>query len=451
MGFPQQSSGRGSPELRLSDSEREDEGKKDDAAYESFCFEDSNNCPKRPRTHMHMHMHMRTSYRIALVGILAIVVALRFLGQSENNHNGNDVGWDDETHRAWEVYLVGNKNKHEHEYHANPRYNDAYAGLGAAGSLLGSASQTTETETQSEAESAKAKAMATTTMTLATISTAVGGDFLYFNQSSAFARLNPLEADFFYYQEGWEAQVTQALCAVATTAAMLNSLRDVGPGFELPMDPVYEPFLWATQHNLLASAATNDCVREALGGNLANAEAVYHLGLGLAMVPRLANCFLAKNGYTATGHPAGPFHATERDDDDDDDNDDEATDASSEMKDRVVAALKDPSSRVLYNYDRGGMGQGPLGHGHWSPLGGYHEATDSFLVMDVAKYKHPMVWASWDDLWSGASTVDGCGEALSLPDTLVWSAPFDKILGMIGPRCIPGHRGFVVVEPVEHI
>ena len=168
---------------------------------------------------------------------------------------------------------------------------------------------------------------------------------------------------------------------------MLNSLRDVGPGFELPMDPVYEPFLWATQHNLLASAATNDCVREALGGNLANAEAVYHMGLGLAMVPRLANCFLTKNGYTATGHPAIPSNATENDD------------ASSKMKDRVVAALKDLFSRVLYNYDRGGMGQGPLGHGHWSPLGGYHEATNSFLVMDVAKYKHPMVWASWDDLY----------------------------------------------------
>ena len=153
------------------------------------------------------------------------------------------------------------------------------------------------------------------------------------------------------------------------------------------MDPVYVPFPWATQNDLLGSAATDDCVLEALGGTIFNALAVYHMGLGLTMVPRLANCFLQSNGYVAQGHPAlGSDKA--------------------QMKAMVLEALADPSQRVIYNYDRGGIGQGPLGHGHWSPLGGYHAKSDSFLVMDVAKYKHPMVWVSWDDLWGGAAT---CG------------------------------------------
>ena len=226
-------------------------------------------------------------------------------------------------------------------------------------------------------------------------------------------------------------QHTQALCAVATTAALINSFRDLGPQFVLPMDPVYSPFPWATQANILNSADTNPCVLDAVGGTIFNRDAVYHMGLGLAMVPNLANCFLESNGYHATGYSAA------------------AVSEKTNIKALVVEALKDPSHRVIYNYDRGGIGQGPLGHGHWSPLGGYHEATDSFLVMDVSKYKHPMVWVSWDDLWSGAATMkDNCGQALSF-EFVDWSKPFKVISDNLQGRCIPGSRGFVVVSPVD--
>jgi len=338
-----------------------------------------------------------TSYRVALTGILALCVAFRLLRVSDDHVVSRDDGslsyWDGETHHLWEEF----------------------ASSGAAAGLLGT---TTHHDNTQSVE-----------MTIST-TTKAGGRLLYFNESSAFAMLNPLEADFFYYQQGWEAQINQALCAVATTAALLNSLRDVSPQFDLPMDPVYEPFPWATQKELLASAVDNPCVRDALGGNMNNAAAVYHMGLGLTMVPRLANCFLEGNGYLAKGHPAVPS---------DDEN------ASAAMKSLVVAALKDPASRVLFNYDRGGIGQGPLGHGHWSPLGGYHEHSDSFLVMDVAKYKHPMVWVSWKDLWSGAATVDNCGEMLSFDD-IDWTAGFAGVWEYIETRCVPGHRGFVVVE-----
>lgn len=241
--------------------------------------------------------------------------------------------------------------------------------------------------------------------------------------------LDPMKSDFFHYQQGWEAQITQALCAIATTAAMLNSLRDVGPQFELPMDPVYKPFPWATQKHLLEAAQTNPCVLEALGGTLANAAAVFHMGLGLHMVPKLANCVLGPNHYEAIAYPA-----------------DGTTLAKESIKSIVLDALEDPNKRVIYNYDRGGIGQGPLGHGHWSPLGG--TSNDSFLVMDVAKYKHPMVWVAWDDLWSGAATLDYCGTTLALVDGLDWSfGARAGIMKYLQSRCIPGYRGFVVVQP----
>lgn len=226
----------------------------------------------------------------------------------------------------------------------------------------------------------------------------------------------------------------QALCAIATTAALLNSLRDTGPGFVLPIDPTYRPFPWATQKFLLDSAATSTCIRTALGGTMENEYAVYHMGLGMSMVPRLANCILYPNMYEAVPYPA---------------DDDSKKDA---MKEMVLQALKDPASRVIYNYDRGGIGQGPMGHGHWSPIGGYHEATDSFLIMDVAKYKHPMVWVSWEQLWSGAATIDTCGETLSLTTHIDWSGGFSSLGSVLRDylvsRCNPGHRGFVIVSPV---
>ena len=36
-----------------------------------------------------------------------------------------------------------------------------------------------------------------------------------------------------------------------------------------------------------------------------------------------------------------------------------------------------------------------FGEGHISPLGGYHEATDHALLLDVSKYKNPPHSAHW--------------------------------------------------------
>jgi len=339
-----------------------------------------------------------------VVGIFLCGIAIRLFsfsdsstttttGRIQTSITATTSYWDDERHQEWQDYLATRHSKSM-----------------AAGSLLGSNS-------------------ALLTESTTSVGSSSGGNLLYFNETSAFAKLDPMQADFFHYQNGWEAQITQALCAIATTAAALNSLRDVGPQFELPMDPTYKPYPFATQANILGSADTDDCVVQALGGNINDRDAVYHMGLGLTMVPRLANCFLARNGYEATAHPG-------------------VSSEEASIKAIVLEALKDPSKRVVYNYDRGGIGQGPMGHGHWSPLGGYHEATDSFLVMDVAKYKHPMVWVPWDNLWSGAATIDNCGETLELKK-IDWSVGYSRLVEYLATRCIPGKRGFVVLQPMD--
>ncbi|KAK1747530.1 hypothetical protein QTG54_001493 [Skeletonema marinoi] len=57
----------------------------------------------------------------------------------------------------------------------------------------------------------------------------------------------------------------------------------------------------------------------------------------------------------------------------------------------------------MINYHRQGLGQ--VGGGHFSPLGSYHPPTDSFLIMDVAKYKYPPVWVGAATLFSSLSTL----------------------------------------------
>jgi glutathione gamma-glutamylcysteinyltransferase len=45
---------------------------------------------------------------------------------------------------------------------------------------------------------------------------------------------------------------------------------------------------------------------------------------------------------------------------------------------------------VIAAYNRAGLGQS--GGGHFSPLAGYHAASDLTLVLDVARFKYPPHW-----------------------------------------------------------
>lgn len=76
---------------------------------------------------------------------------------------------------------------------------------------------------------------------------------------------------------------------------------------------------------------------------------------------------------------------------------------------KVKNALKSPGTYVIANFsempnlDRGG---------HFSPIAAYHEATDSFLIMEVSRYKFPPFWVTRKTLWEKMNTVDaGSGKA----------------------------------------
>ena len=50
------------------------------------------------------------------------------------------------------------------------------------------------------------------------------------------------------------------------------------------------------------------------------------------------------------------------------------------------------SEFLIVSYGRAGLGQ--TGDGHFSPIGAYHQATDSVLILDVARFKYPPHWVS---------------------------------------------------------
>ncbi|MDI1300441.1 MAG: phytochelatin synthase family protein [bacterium] len=70
----------------------------------------------------------------------------------------------------------------------------------------------------------------------------------------------------------------------------------------------------------------------------------------------------------------------------------------------IAENLKHPSNYVIVGYKRSAVGQ--QGGGHFSPVGAYDEASDSFLILDVNPASAGWVWMSASTLVNGMRTFD---------------------------------------------
>jgi glutathione gamma-glutamylcysteinyltransferase len=59
---------------------------------------------------------------------------------------------------------------------------------------------------------------------------------------------------------------------------------------------------------------------------------------------------------------------------------------------------------LVANYSRRALGQ--TGDGHFSPIGGFHAATDQVLVLDTARFKYPPHWVPVDLLFRAMQEED---------------------------------------------
>ena len=230
----------------------------------------------------------------------------------------------------------------------------------------------------------------------------------------------------------------------------MKRFRDVdnvsGLTFDLPVDQKYDPYPYATQNDILLG----DCVRsnviqegDVKPGGGAHVDGVFKppYGLNMNQVADLFRCHTSDE-WEVTVHEVDPNQIS-----------------LSKMRFDIKAALIDPDARVLINYHRKEIGQ--VGGGHFSPIGGYHAPTDSFLIMDVAKYKYPPVWVGAANLFTSLATIDKCahydypkaqerlvdnesdGTTKHLFNPLT-ADEYAEALNVLG--CEPGYRGYVILQ-----
>lgn len=176
--------------------------------------------------------------------------------------------------------------------------------------------------------------------------------------------------NYFYLAEQFRTQDEPTFCGLSTLAMALNSLRID------PMRTWKGAWRWFNEQNL-ACCTGPDEVREA--------------GLSFDMFRCLAGC----NGADVVArrapepHEAQELHAA----------------FLTEFRTAVSAVSRSQERECLVVcYSREVLGQ--TGAGHFSPIGGYHEATDSALIMDVARFKYPPHWVPLEDVARGMSQVD---------------------------------------------
>jgi hypothetical protein len=177
--------------------------------------------------------------------------------------------------------------------------------------------------------------------------------------SDARAAFLPLTANFV-------TQKTQSYCGVASMVMVLNALNAPAPAV-----PEYEPFHTFTQDNALDEKT--DLIRPR--------ELLLHRGMTLDQL-----------GQLIALHPVAVevVHAADT--------------SLDQFRSKAREALARPGHFVIVNFLRTALGEEK--YGHISPLAAYDAAADRFLMLDVARYKYPPVWATASDLFNAMNTID---------------------------------------------
>ena len=161
-------------------------------------------------------------------------------------------------------------------------------------------------------------------------------------------------------------QERQTLCSVATGVSILNALP-----IKRPVDPKYKPYPFFTQANYF-----NDRVAA-----IVDRPTTLRIGQTLEQAAKV---------MTVHGATARHIHA--------------ADSSAAEFRRIAKQNMAEQNNFVAINYRRNFVGQPP--GAHFSPLGAYDAATDSFLILDVARYKFPPVWVPAEDLFRAMNTMD---------------------------------------------
>lgn len=166
--------------------------------------------------------------------------------------------------------------------------------------------------------------------------------------------------------EYFETQRNEAYCSVATSVMALNAL-----GIRRPESTQYPDFPYFSQEDFFRG----------VDPQVANAAQVSREGMTLDQLSATLSAFPID---------VRKFHAADL--------------TLGQFRDLIRDTTGHSDRFVLLNFRRVEIGE--AGGGHWSPLAAYDAASDSALLLDVARYKYPAVWVPVTQLYAGAQAVD---------------------------------------------
>lgn len=164
---------------------------------------------------------------------------------------------------------------------------------------------------------------------------------------------------FFSLSEQFHTQAEPAYCALGSLVVALNALA-IDPGR-----------LWKGPWRWFDESLLDCCVP---------LDVVAKRGVTLTELACLAECNGAK--ATLARAPSGV----------------------GALREEIIQAARAGDRVVIVGYDRSVLGQ--TGSGHYSPIGGYHPATDRALLLDVARFKYPPHWVPLERLFRAIATTD---------------------------------------------
>ncbi|MFL9919495.1 phytochelatin synthase family protein [Paraburkholderia fungorum] len=176
----------------------------------------------------------------------------------------------------------------------------------------------------------------------------------------------PHNQSYWPLSEYFETQRNEAYCSVATSVMALNAL-----GIRRPESTQYPDFPYFSQEDFFRN----------VDPQVANAARVSKEGMTLDQLSAALNAFPVE---------VKKFHAADL--------------TLAQFRDLIRDTTGHSDRFALLNFRRVEIGE--AGGGHWSPLAAYDAASDSALLLDVARYKYPAVWVPLTQLYAAAQAVD---------------------------------------------
>lgn len=159
-------------------------------------------------------------------------------------------------------------------------------------------------------------------------------------------------------------QINQAYCGVASSVMILNALQ-----IPAPVDKAYAPYPYFTQDNFFTPNMT------------VSPDFVAHHGMTLDQLANALSQFPIKVTIIY------------------------GNDVSlAQFRQTMLATMAKPNAMIIVNFLRSTLHQ--EGHGHFSPVAAYNAESDSFLILDVARYRYPAFWVKTQEMWQAIRTID---------------------------------------------